>query len=335
MKYIVSTIAVIFIAINALNGQSAFLVEKAWKVAGISTVFKNKKNTTYNKDSITNTIDYSNIQFSFNTNGTYAAENTKDNSSKVGIWSIKNTFDSAQIDSVNFLIVKLSSDSFITRGYSLQLVDTSGNIDTVYNYLKLYKVNAAALHAELTSFAGENVQNKIRLTWSTQQEYKLKYFAIERSKDSLLFDSVGVVKAKGISMAPSSYSFTDSTLIKSKLFYRLKLVDSTGTISYSGVLAFQNTVTAIVDPLNNGFEIKMYPNPANHTLNIAVKGQINGRLQLQITNLTGQAFFNKSISGVNNNTVILLPIIPQGLYVVEIRNKDGIRIFSGKLIIQK
>ena len=63
------------------------------------------------------------------------------------------------------------------------------------------------------------------LEWKTVQEMDSELFIVERSRDGINYENIGVVNAAGVSEAELAYRYMDIGINDEQLFYRLKQVD--------------------------------------------------------------------------------------------------------------
>ncbi|MCP9751971.1 T9SS type A sorting domain-containing protein [Ferruginibacter sp. HRS2-29] len=99
-------------------------------------------------------------------------------------------------------------------------------------------------------------ENKVLLKWATSLEQHTKYFIVERSFNATTYNRVDSLGAKGIA---GNYE-TNDELHPGVTYYRLKIVDNDGKLSYSNI--------AIV----NGKEpakLLVSPNPATNKIAIS------------------------------------------------------------------
>ncbi|MGO4292553.1 GDSL-type esterase/lipase family protein [Chitinophaga sp. RAB17] len=89
---------------------------------------------------------------------------------------------------------------------------------------------------QLTSFAVTPLKDSLQLKWTTAREVKSKYFAVERSTDSLNWGLLSQVTAAGSSTATRTYTLTDVTFPKLPTYYRLDMVDSADGHTYSAAM---------------------------------------------------------------------------------------------------
>ena len=101
-----------------------------------------------------------------------------------------------------------------------------------------------------------------QLHWHTSMEQNTRVFIVERSADGKTYQSIGEVTAAGHSQTVSSYSFTDLQPLPSGGYYRIRMDDTKGNISYSDVCNGKSSTVAGQAPL------KVFPNPTDGELYI-------------------------------------------------------------------
>ncbi|MCO5237485.1 MAG: T9SS type A sorting domain-containing protein [Chitinophagaceae bacterium] len=79
--------------------------------------------------------------------------------------------------------------------------------------------------------------------------------------------------------------------------------------------------------------LKFYPNPATTYINFDFQKDYNRSYNLVIYNFLGKKVFE--ISVVNSSNQIDLSDFPRGVYIFQLRNKDGRIIESGKFQVSK
>jgi hypothetical protein len=97
---------------------------------------------------------------------------------------------------------------------------------------------ARPLPVELMAFtATAESSQAVRLNWATASEKNSAYFAVERSLNGASFTEVGTLPAAGTSNNARSYQLHDTRLPAGStlLYYRLRQVDTDGTLAYSPV----------------------------------------------------------------------------------------------------
>lgn len=115
-------------------------------------------------------------------------------------------------------------------------------------------------------------QNEKRLLqWTTATENGSLRFVIERSTDSVQWNRIDSILAKGTSDADQVYSFTDSYNTQTVwVYYRLVMVDNKGERKISNAVKTVALITANPDgPQQPAGKVFAYPNPVTSHVKIA------------------------------------------------------------------
>jgi len=99
--------------------------------------------------------------------------------------------------------------------------------------------------ATLEFFRGRSESNRVILEWKSKEESAVKEFIVERKSLNSDFIPIGSIQPKGNN---SFYTFIDETAFKSLgsvYYYRLKIVDFNGTISYSNEISILHSVSSV------------------------------------------------------------------------------------------
>lgn len=187
--------------------------------------------------------------------------------------------------------------SFDVQGFSGFIVQTKNHV----------------LAAPALQFSGRWQNTDALLHWSTSSDNQTAAFDIERSFNGRDFYRIGNNAAN----AAGRYAYTDINAAAHAvpvLYYRLKQYSSTGSWSYSSVVAL-----SIVKEQ----QLTLYPNPveSNATLSIATaKAQT---IQVRIIDNTGRILQTSRHKVSTGNTSLLLPLsqLHTGIYIIEINGE--------------
>jgi hypothetical protein len=186
-----------------------------------------------------------------------------------------------------------------------------GNADSANDDVYLSSTSSTVLPIQLLDFNVKTTETGITLDWSTESETNSRHFEVERKGNTGNFIKIGTVKAQDKSAQKTAYTFTDDApLVNSEwAYYRLKMVDFDGKLSYSPIKSVQSVSTKqiLVYPTLNteGGSLTIYqPNPQPQT---ALFYDVLGRL-VKTTPLT---------SGQNSIPLTL----PKGQYFVQINGQ--------------
>ena len=171
-----------------------------------------------------------------------------------------------------------------------------------------------ALNVHLLNFTATKTVNGASLVWKTENEHNYTNFTVERSTDN---GKNFVVLGGNLSDASGDYSFLDKAPSATTNWYRLKIEDLNGTISYSKIV-----ILTYGNPGSQGIisNITVYPNPTTESVNLTIKQTtVNTNYNIRVTNNMGsvvktanlnQSFWQSDVSS-------LLP----GMYFITVLNK--------------
>lgn len=177
-----------------------------------------------------------------------------------------------------------------------------------------------SLPVTLLNFSVSKSGNNAELNWSTSTEQNTFRFELESSKDGILFNKIGEVKAAGNSSSPVNYSFKDVRSLKGINYFRLKQVDVDGKFILSAIKKLNYDDVAI--------RLNIYPNPATAQIKVDLNSTNSGALRITIYNIEGkkvQEEFASSSSNININISTLV----RGIYTLEV-NQSGTNEVIGK-----
>ncbi|THU38336.1 T9SS type A sorting domain-containing protein [Niastella caeni] len=187
--------------------------------------------------------------------------------------------------------------------------------------------NPWVLPVTLQSFAAGISGADVSVQWKTSNEWQHDHFEVERSTDGRHFTSVAIIEPLTGS-GDKSYAHRDAgaaLLNTAKLYYRLKMVSTSGTVEYSNIIIVNLTPPST--PIT-----RVGPNPFHHTLEVGLYMQENSRLILQLTDLYGRVVVQETgqaPKGFSTYTINQpLPLTP-GVYVLTV-NVGG-QLYSFKL----
>ena len=136
-------------------------------------------------------------------------------------------------------------------------------------------------------------------------------FIIERSTDGLHFDSIGIKKVAQLDCNAPFY-FTDDTPTL-LAYYRLKLVENNGTVTYSAIVVLQRKA-------GKSLQVVITPNPVTGTqASLQITASQQQSVFLKITDVQGRTILKKlaTVPAGNSNIQLVLPNMPAGMYYLQ------------------
>lgn len=167
------------------------------------------------------------------------------------------------------------------------------------------------LPIELIDFdAEEHGADAVRLVWSTASESNSSHFVVHRSVDAVTWLPIGTLAAAGNSTERIDYVFDDRQPLTGASFYRLEMVDSDSTTTWSDIKALNR--------YDVGARPVLYPNPTNGTVYIGFGSDPGGTVDVELIDLTGRTLRNWSMSAV---PVLTLEVgdVRNGLHVLRVK----------------
>lgn len=178
-----------------------------------------------------------------------------------------------------------------------------------------------------TPLKGMELEMGNLLQWETAYEEDTDLFMIEKSTDGITFNNIGTVEANGNSDDEKAYRFMDTGLGKDNSYYRLKVVDTKGTSSYSQVATVHKKTP-------NQFAVVAYSSAlADKSFDITIDALVEGQMEYELVSYQGelvQTEFQFLYPGLNELKVSLEDAT-EGIYKVKLR-LDG---EEELLVIQK
>lgn len=163
----------------------------------------------------------------------------------------------------------------------------------------------SVLPVTLSAFGARCEGAVVVLDWETQTERNNDYFAVERSSDAKVWQTVATVKGAGNATEQQVYQAKDHRPLSGAAYYRLRQTDFDGQTALSNVLSL--SCEGLPAP-----EVKVYPNPTTGEVQIQGYGQA---ARLRIYNATGQLVH--TLMPADDVDALYIGFLPKGVYVFE------------------
>ena len=221
---------------------------------------------------------------------------------------LKNSQACSSVLSVNPSVLTTTNEAY-EYGYVLKASVNS------FSTFFFAKNTFTVLPVDLVSFNAAKDNDKVLLSWNSENEINLQRYDVERSSDGRTFTKINEVKAKGNST--NTYNITDAAPLSGLNYYRLKIIDKDGTFRYSIILKAD---------FSKKYLVSVLPNPAHDY--IIINGA-NKFKRVQLIDMNGKII--KQFT-VNSNNRYTTTGIPQGVYLLQLINDDEQQ--TEKIIIQ-
>jgi hypothetical protein len=203
------------------------------------------------------------------------------------------------------------------------LIFVDGNYSTKANFNLL--LNGSALPVRVSNFNGTIKAAYNDIVWKLEIASTIRTVVLESGTDGTSF-SKAYEENPAINSQRIESSFKDFD-IADKKYYRLKMINTDGSIEYSSVLLLRREVKANT--------VIVSPNPADGFVNIIMNREKAASLTVKLVDATGKVLLTKTqMATAGNQTIQLnnLEKIATGTYIIQIW--DGEKITTHKLIKQ-
>jgi hypothetical protein len=178
----------------------------------------------------------------------------------------------------SFLRVRLSSSALTSGNATGWLADGETEDYPVLS-------QALPLAVQLLDFNATLTRDKdVLLNWRAYADQDASGFEVERSKDQNTWENIGSINVNSASFT-SDYSLLDQQPLQGKSYYRLKMVDRSGSSRYSKTRLIQ------LDQLVT--KLRLYPNPVKKDVTVSFNSTVAQTATLTIRSLNGVAYGQK------------------------------------------
>lgn len=279
-------------------------------------------------------------------NGTYgdkAINTTFNNIDKSSVWASIDSDDNdlhiillnKEISSSCTFSINLNQPSYnytIQDIYGFDATNTTissrthnGNINN--GILSITLPNLSAYHIVLTrseivvpialrSFDAQLLQQKVVFNWQIADEKNVNRYEIERGRNGKDFELLKV-QMKGKNTAE------DYTPQYGQNYYRLKIIENNGHITYSAIKV------VFFDSIKN-YDVIVYPNPTSSIVNLDFFANQAENIYIQLFNSIGQRVYYMATTANKGYNVLKIPLdnFPKGIYILNFKEGENIKTFK-------
>ncbi|MGG9963402.1 T9SS type A sorting domain-containing protein [Ferruginibacter sp. SUN106] len=179
------------------------------------------------------------------------------------------------------------------------------------------------LPIKIQSFYGVNKAGVANLFWQVDMAVNFAKFEIEYSTDGTSFTYAGKVD---YSSSKTSYTFLHPLQNASVVYYRLKMINESGSYTYSDVIKIRTTTDAAA---------VLFPNPAGTKTTLQFAGNITITATLTVFDQSGKKVAETPVLVHNGNNFIPVDCsrFAAGGYLVKVTDINGTVVAKERLIV--
>lgn len=191
-----------------------------------------------------------------------------------------------------------------------------GNFDASFVYLD------CTLQIKLLSFSAslQNINNA-KLQWKIATAEEGGKYELQRNTDGRSFLPINLQTGNS---SLTQFSYTDNALPNGTYYYRLKMTDKDGKISYSN--------TAIAKVGSKEQSVSVYPNPVKKGESLQLSLQDITAGKIEIINSTGQMVYSNAAKQTGSISIPISSSLAPGQYMVRLINENKTAV--QKILIQ-
>jgi hypothetical protein len=213
----------------------------------------------------------------------------------------------------NFLktetLVSLSDSSFVDISVTSNAASSAAN-----RFMMVFR-QMASLPVTVTSVTAIAKNSGNQIEWKVENENDIQQYDVEKSTDGTHFFQIAVVNAKNT--GTGNYNSTDVNIASGTNYYRIKVVNVDGKISYTQVVKVVNgKITS---------SISVYPNPIKDAIvHLQLNNQPPGIYKIKLYNSMGQMLISKNIAhaGGSSEENINCINLPKGIYQLKVKKPN-------------
>lgn len=174
------------------------------------------------------------------------------------------------------------------------------------------------LASKVIQFSGA-ADEQVHLNWSVSSNETGSHFEVEKSYNGSSFKTQTLIFYTD-RQGEEVYSFTEATPSSSIVYYRLKIVDINGKITYSKIIALE------LGDVNLNLTASVYPNPFSDNFKINIRSVKEGTITLRILSLFGQEMISEKVNiQPGQNTIVLSEVqkLTSGVHVLQLVTDKG------------
>lgn len=165
----------------------------------------------------------------------------------------------------------------------------------------------SALPINSISFSGKLNNNQLNFNWLVSNETNVAKYELERSFNSITYETIAGVEATKSSNY--YYSANANDLRGRRVYYRIKVIGNNNEFSYSDVFS-------IHIPLSQ--KLTVYPNPVANNISINLFNSATKTFWVSITDLTGRVLLQQQANAVNGLITISSNNFANGTYLLKV-----------------
>ena len=160
---------------------------------------------------------------------------------------------------------------------------------------------------QLLQFSVALSGNQALLKWSALNEKSILYYEVERGTDSTEFNVLTRISPNVKDAGTHNYAFTDTLPLPGISYYRIRMVDTSNSFTYSHTIALQIAVKIAV-------RLAMYPNPVKYGFTYVALPATGRPSRFEALDMSGKVIKTQNVSANTIQVRVDLSGVIRGTY---------------------
>ena len=168
---------------------------------------------------------------------------------------------------------------------------------------------ASILPISLKKFEGQIRERKGILKWQISQSTAPDHFELMKSVDGNKFSLLATIP---VIQTIADYNYTDINLLSPYSYYKLKMIEKDGSLSYSSIVSLQNAF--------DNYSYKIYQNAEQHKYLLATTLGSAENISFSVADATGKIILKKDFGRVYDQLSYNFDLVnfPAGIYFLQL-----------------
>jgi hypothetical protein len=207
--------------------------------------------------------------------------------------------------------------------------DNLSNLSNVATYT-LRVGRFSALPVTLLNFSGVRTGNDIKTFWAVSNETSIANYVVEYSFNGTNFFTGPTTSATTTNIVQKNYFALLINLPQPIVYLRLKIISTTGSVTYSNTIIINNKTSSTPT---------ITPNPATNFINLNFNNTVKNNYLVQVYDAKGAKLYSNTFANTLPNTIINLNkssinIFTAGLYVITVTQTSNNQQWATKIIFE-
>jgi hypothetical protein len=168
------------------------------------------------------------------------------------------------------------------------------------------------LPVKLVSFVGQPQAASVLLNWEVANQVNIDKYIIEVSTNGTNFNAIKSVDAGNL----TKYNTVDANPAIGFNYYRLKIIDNNGSITYSDIRKVK---------FGKAMGVNIFPNPARDVVNITLAGNmVNNPATINVFTIDGKMMINKKLTAASQIETVDVSALANGKYIIRVITKNEV-----------